>query len=364
MIESDRTSLMPLALVLVLGLALVAVSPVQAQTPAATVKDDQGNKGNIVLQSFTEGQLLAPGPFNNNAIPAEDAGVRMMWYPGNAAFRAGRVSGTQWNDSNVGLYSVAFGQNTEASGDHSAAMGDGTTASGVWTTAMGDGTTASGDWTTAMGYNTTAATSQSLTIGAYNDANTSVDNSLLVAGNGSGSSSRSDALVLNKSGDLRISGSLTQGSDRRLKSSVEPIDEEILGRLAQLRPVRYEFENQQTHPSGEQLGLIAQDVQAEFPELVSEGAGGMLSLSYSKLTAVLLKGIQEQQTQIEGQQATIDSLKQQVRQIESVKKRLAVLEAQEQPATAGWTGALPLRSLALLFAGVVLGAGLLHFRRQ
>ena len=355
MIESDRTSLMPLALVLVLGLALVAVSPGQAQTPAATVKDDQGNRGNIVLQSFTEGQLLAPGPFGNNAIPAEDAGVRMMWYPGNAAFRAGRVSGTQWNDLNVGLYSVAFGQNTEASGDHSAAMGD--------------GTTASGNWTTAMGENTTAATNQSLTIGAYNESNRGNDDSdpstgpLFVAGNGT-SSSRSDALVLDKDGNLEISGTLTQNSDRRLKSSVEPIGEEILGRLAELRPVRFEFKDPDTHPSGEQLGLIAQDVQAEFPELVSEGAGGMLSLSYSKLTAVLLKGIQEQQTQIEGQQATIDSLKQQVQQIESVKKRLAVLEAQEQPATAGWTGALPLRSLALLFAGVVLGAGLLHVRRQ
>ena len=332
MIKSDRTSLMPLALALVLGLALVAVSPGQAQTPAATVEDDQGN---IVLQSFTQGQLLAPGSFNSGAIPEEGGGTRLMWYPGNAAFRAGRVD-DQWNDGNVGLYSVAFGQNTEASGDHSAAMGNGTT----------------------------AATNQSLTIGAYNSANTSANNFLLVAGNGSGSNSRSDALVLDKDGNLEISGTLTQNSDRRLKSSVEPIGEEILGRLAELRPVRFEFRDSDTHPSGEQLGLIAQDVQAEFPELVSEGAGGMLSLSYSKLTAVLLKGIQEQQTQIEGQQATIDSLKQQVRQIESVKKRLAVLEAQEQPATAGWTGALPLRSLALLFAGVFLGAGLLHVRRQ
>jgi hypothetical protein len=310
----------------------VAVSPVQAQTPAATVENDEGN---VVLQSFTQGQLLAPGSFGNNAIPKQGNGTRLMWYPGSAAFRAGRVD-DQWNDGNVGLYSVAFGQNTEASGDHSAAMGQ----------------------------ETTAATNQSLTIGAYNNANTSAGNFLLVAGNGLGSNSRSDALVLDKDGNLEISGSLSENSDRRLKSSVEPIDEEILGRLAELRPVRFEFKDSDTHPSGEQLGLIAQDVQAEFPELVSEGAGGMLSLSYSKLTAVLLKGIQEQQTQIEGQQATIDSLKQQVRQIESVKKRLAVLEAQEQPATAGWTGTLPLRSLALLFAGVVLGAGLLHVRRQ
>ena len=352
MIESDHTSSMPLALVLVLGLALVAVSPVQAQTPAATVEDDEGN---IVLQSFTQGQLLAPGPFNNNAIPEEGNGTRLMWYPGNAAFRAGQVSGTQWNDANVGFYSVAFGENTEASGDHSAAMGDGTTASGRWTTAMGE--------------ETTAATNQSLTIGAYNDRNRGNDDAnpstgpLFVAGNGT-SGSRSDALVLEKDGDLIISGNLTENSDRRLKTAIEPLGAGTLRKLAQLRPVRYEFENQQTHPSGEQIGLIAQDVRKQFPALVTKGSGGSLSLAYSKVTAVLVKGLQEQQTQIEGQQATIDSLKQQVQQIESVKKRLAVLEAQEQPATAGWTGALPLRSLALLLAGVVLGAGLLRLRRQ
>src|SRR5438034_1881309 len=39
----------------------------------------------------------------------------ILWYPRRAAFRAGSVAGTQWDDANVGDYSVALGQNTIAS---------------------------------------------------------------------------------------------------------------------------------------------------------------------------------------------------------------------------------------------------------
>ena len=43
----------------------------------------------------------------------------MFWYPGKAAFRAGYVSGTDWNDSSIGKYSAAFGENTTASAMYS-----------------------------------------------------------------------------------------------------------------------------------------------------------------------------------------------------------------------------------------------------
>jgi len=213
--------------------ALVATAPAAwAQTPTTTVKDASGN---AVFQSFAEGQLLAPGPFNAGAtIPATGAGTRLMWWPEKAAFRAGRVfddsdtfagvDGRQfWNDTNVGAYSVALGQNTKASDEAATAMGSNTTASGPnataigfettasgrQTTAMGQETTASGSNAAAMGFETTAATDQSLSIGTYNDANRdpdgdgTSDNTLFVAGNGS-SSSRSDALVLKKDGDLAV----------------------------------------------------------------------------------------------------------------------------------------------------------------
>jgi hypothetical protein len=272
-------------------LAPGVASEARAQTPLTTVEEGTGVAR---LQLNYDGGFYIPGTFNPtspaDSIPATGAGTRLMWYPAKAAFRAGRVNDTQWDASNVGVYSVAFGRNTQASGpsatamgfrttasgrdatamgegttasgNRSTAMGDGTIASGIAATAMGDGTTASGrdatamgegttasaffatamgavtkasgtaatslgDGTiasggasTAMGTATTAATRSSLSIGQFNSANTSVDNTLFVAGNGS-ANSRSDALVLDKSGNLEVSGSfilpdgtqLTEASD-------------------------------------------------------------------------------------------------------------------------------------------------------
>ncbi|WP_263792507.1 hypothetical protein [Salinibacter sp.] len=236
-----------------------------AQTPTTTI---QNGNNDTRLQLNFDGGLYVPGNLNfttpADSIPAEGAGTRLMWYPAKAAFRAGRVGrnkdGTQWDAAKVGTYSTAFGVDTKASSFAATAMGTQTTASGPDATAMGSGTTASGDRATAMGLNTeasgrdatamgfdteasdraatamgfdteasdraatamgngttasgsdatamgistTAATGFSLSIGGFNSANTSADGTLFVAGNGSGSNFRSDALVLKQDGDLAL----------------------------------------------------------------------------------------------------------------------------------------------------------------
>ena len=80
----------------------------------------------------------------------------MMWYPGKAAFRAGYVDGSQWNDGNIGDWSMAFGYNTIASGGQSTAMGNYTTASGSYSTAMGRRAKAEHDGTFVWGDDTDA----------------------------------------------------------------------------------------------------------------------------------------------------------------------------------------------------------------
>ena len=42
-----------------------------------------------------------------------------------------------------------------------------------------------------------------------------------------------------------------------------------------------------------QIGVIAQEVQAVYPELVKMGDNGYLAVNYPKLTAVLLQSIKE-----------------------------------------------------------------------
>jgi hypothetical protein len=147
---------LPVLALLIVGAPVIAPNAAHAQAAPVTTIENSG--GDIVLESYDDGALLAPFVSSGTgAIPADGAGVRMMWYPDAAAFRAGHVIGDQWDESNIGVESVAFGYNTTASGAVSAAMGANTTASGEVSTAMGHETTASGFSSTAMGRGTTAS---------------------------------------------------------------------------------------------------------------------------------------------------------------------------------------------------------------
>jgi len=349
-----------------LALAFVCL-PNDGHAQPVPVTKIENAAGDSVFVSFDDGALLGLGEFDTGIIPANGAGTRMMWHPAKAAFRAGEVTGSQWDEVNVGEHSVAFGLNTDAAGVRSLAMGLGSSAEGNGSTAMGNGTLASGtgavtmgnltraegDESTSMGDRTEAATDQSLSVGRFNDANTSVDNTLFVAGNGS-FGSRSDALVLDFDGNMSIAGTLTENSDRRLKEQIKPLGTGVLGPLAEIEPERFQFKDDRTHPSGEQIGLIAQEVQAQFPVLVSEGASGHLSVSYSKFTAVLLKGLQEQQTEIE-------RLETKANRIDQLEARLAKLEQQDTSRLAALGG--PWSAAALLALGL-LGLGLFVQRQK
>jgi hypothetical protein len=245
------------------------------------------------------------------------------------------------------------------------AMGFETEASGLNATAIGELTTASGRSATAMGISTIAASENSLSIGELNSANTSADGTLLVVGNGSsGAGGRSDALALDSNGNLDISGTLTESSDRRLKTSIRPIEGETMAKLSRLRPVRYQFKNQETHPAGEQIGLVAQDVRTEFPALVSGENSDALSLSYSKFTAVLLKGLQEQQSTVDSLRNRVQRLEQQQDELDHLKKRIARLESEtNRSVLAGWVGSGGGLLLVVALGGL-LGGGLFWRRRH
>ncbi len=64
-----------------------------------------------------DGGILADGPAaSSSALPVSGAGTRLMWYPAKGAFRAGSVSGNQWDDNNIGQNSVAMGYDNTAAG--------------------------------------------------------------------------------------------------------------------------------------------------------------------------------------------------------------------------------------------------------
>jgi hypothetical protein len=115
------------------------------------------------------GAVLFSG--GTGGTPTSGAGRRLMWVPSKAAFRVGRVLGNQWNNANIGLYSVAMGDSTTASGDCSIAMGVATIASGWSSTAMGEESKAIGKSAVAMGEYTTANGDYSTAMGDRTSAN-------------------------------------------------------------------------------------------------------------------------------------------------------------------------------------------------
>ena len=85
-------------------------------------------------------------------------------------------------------------------------------------------------------------------------------------------------------------------SDARLKKNIDPL-ENTLERVARLNGVNFEWDIDQ-YPDrgfekGRQIGLVAQEVEAVIPELVRTDNDGYKSVSYEKLSAVLVEAVKE-----------------------------------------------------------------------
>ena len=98
-------------------------------------------------------------------------------------------------------------------------------------------------------------------------------------------------------------------SDERLKTDIQTLSSsDSLAKIMQLTPVSFSWKNP-SMGTGENLGLIAQDVEKVFPQLVSTNASTtMKSVEYGNLVAPLISAVQEQQKEIEALQAEVKAL--------------------------------------------------------
>jgi hypothetical protein len=95
-------------------------------------------------------------------------------------------------------------------------------------------------------------------------------------------------------GSIYATGTITQLSDARYKMNVEPLAP-CLPRLEEIRAVRYQRIDRTLTPYPQQeIGLLAQEVEAHFPELVeTDPTTGRKAMNYSQMVAVLLASIKE-----------------------------------------------------------------------
>ena len=69
-----------------------------------------------------------------------------------------------------------------------------------------------------------------------------------------------------------------------------------------------ERERARAAPGGDDIGLMAQDVEHIVPEVVHEGPGGYKHIRYGQLTALLVEAVKEQQGTIDRLAARVDAL--------------------------------------------------------
>ena len=245
---------------------------------------------------------------------------------GNRAFASGRDAEANGEYSQAlgykvkanGVASVALNNLSEATGQNSLATGFWSKAIGLNSTALGFYTKAAGDYSTAMGNRLLANDYSSFVIGYNNLSGSTVTgsataansaNTLFVIGNGTQSWIKSDAFKVMANGDTTVSNDLTIGgdvvvsSDLRLKANIVSLGS-TLAKLLLIDGKRYTMKK-----NGKQkIGVLAQDIQKVFPELVTTDDKDMLAVNYQGLVPVLINAIKEQDDKISRLENLVEKL--------------------------------------------------------
>ncbi|MFW6233535.1 MAG: tail fiber domain-containing protein [Nanoarchaeota archaeon] len=104
----------------------------------------------------------------------------------------------------------------------------------------------------------------------------------------------------------------SDSSDIRLKKNIRPL-ENPLSKIMQFNGVNYNWRideySRMDFNDKTQIGLIAQDVEEIVPELVSTDSQGYKSISYQKISVLLVESIKDQQNQIDELKEEIERLK-------------------------------------------------------
>lgn len=382
---------------------------------------------------------------NNQGSPLPDIpdGTTLIWYPKEAAFRAGKSLNNSWNRATIGTATFATGRGTIASADYSsafgylseatgysaftigsetkasggdsfaagyksvasaastAAIGNNAKATALYSIAIGNTAESSGGSAVALGNNIYAKSNGSVALGSFNNSTDTEGASLptdriFQLGNGT-AASRSNAVTILRNGNFGIGNNVIQPeylldlggrmrvrhngatagihfnnsqnvpegfvgmindnevgffignawrfvvnksgtvyaneffttSDRNLKSDVKRIENSLLD-LKKLYGYNYYWKDKKSD-RGLQTGLIAQEVEVYFPNLVSTKEDGFKAVNYIGLIPHLIEAVKELDKKTE----EISALKKELASVQEMNKKISALEASVKELLAG-----------------------------
>ena len=93
-------------------------------------------------------------------------------------------------------------------------------------------------------------------------------------------------------GKVNANEGFFQTSDERQKNIISDLSlEKVYDLIDKCQTIIYTLKDDPENK--EQLGMIAQEIQEFFPEIISEDKDGMLSLDYSRLTVIIFKVLKD-----------------------------------------------------------------------
>ena len=271
----------------------------------------------IGKENWAEGASTVAIGFKNHAAGGGSTALgqeNIAW--GTTNFTAGyqNVAGDTNSGVGTGGSATAMGKYNIASADASMALNRGTQATNKASTSMGFRTISDNLGMLAIGVNNaaglgdTSADSYYYANGVYTGAAPGV---AFVIGNGDINTEAyqrgdnpSNAFIVYYDGDATLAGDLTVNSDARLKSNIMSLGS-TLSKLLLIDGKKYTMK---ANDAVSKIGLLAQDVQQAFPELVKVGddKDGTMSVNYQGMIPVLINAIKEQQKQIDELKAIIN----------------------------------------------------------
>ena len=244
-----------------------------ADIPGSAAGDQLG----VRLDMNQAGDKVILGSYTNNGLTGE---ARLFEY----SYSAG-----SWSQSGNDIHGVA-GQDYFGSGVGIASDGDRVVIGGH----LHNINSGSGDDNYAghaQMWSTNTLTAATLTTSGSTTSGSLTVDSVIIDGSNIGHTSDTDLMTLS-SGSLTVAGDVTVSSDQRLKSNIVSLGPTLLS-LLQLDGKKYTINSDSSQ--NQKIGLLAQEVQKVFPELVIEDKNGLLAVNYQALIPVLVNAIKEQE---------------------------------------------------------------------